>query len=163
MFDSLWPVDCSLPGSSVHRILQTIMLEWVAMPFSRGSSWPRHQTRVSCGSCIAGKFFATDPLGNPLLFSYWPLSAASSCLQGNYIQRSYSYHVFLPQILLLKRFISDFVLGSPGNLRLFTWLYFYQIKQNVKLDIVSVFIALRSQHRNLPQTGEDFWHSIAFI
>ena len=69
---------------------------------------------------------------------------------------------FLRQILLLKRFISDFVLGSPGNLCVFTWLYFYQIKQNVKLDIVSVFIALRNQHRNFPQTG-DFWHSIAFI
>ena len=41
------PVDCSLPGSSVHGILQTRILEWVAISFSRGSSRPRDQTRVS--------------------------------------------------------------------------------------------------------------------
>ena len=35
------PVGCSLPGSSVHGILQTRILQWVAMPFSRGSSQPR--------------------------------------------------------------------------------------------------------------------------
>ena len=34
-------MDCSLPGSSVHGILQARMLEWVAISFSRGSSWPR--------------------------------------------------------------------------------------------------------------------------
>ena len=47
-------IDCSLPGSSVHAISQARILESVAMPFSRGSSWPRYQTRVSC---IAGRFF----------------------------------------------------------------------------------------------------------
>ena len=41
------PVDCSLPGSSVHGILQARTLEWVAISFSRGSSWPRDQTQVS--------------------------------------------------------------------------------------------------------------------
>ena len=50
---TLWdPMDCSLPGSSVHGILQARLLEWVAMPSSRGSSWPRHRTRVSNISCI---------------------------------------------------------------------------------------------------------------
>ena len=43
-----------LPGSSVPGILQARILEWVAMPFSRGSSWHRDQTWVSC---IAGRFF----------------------------------------------------------------------------------------------------------
>ena len=38
-------MDCSPPGSSVHEILQARILEWVAMPFSRGSSPPRDQTR----------------------------------------------------------------------------------------------------------------------
>ena len=47
-------MDCSLPGSSVHWIHQARILEWVAIPFSRGSSWPRDQTWVSC---IAGRFF----------------------------------------------------------------------------------------------------------
>ena len=49
-FSRVWlcdPVDCSPPGSSAHGILQARILEWVAMPFSRGSSQPRDQTRVS--------------------------------------------------------------------------------------------------------------------
>ena len=41
------PVICSLPGSSVHGIFQARVLEWVAISFSRGSSQPRDQTRVS--------------------------------------------------------------------------------------------------------------------
>ena len=48
------PVDCSPPGSSVHGILQARTLEWVAIPFSRGSSPPRDPTTVSG---IAGGFF----------------------------------------------------------------------------------------------------------
>ena len=42
------PMDCSPPSSSVHGIIQAIILEWIAIFFSRGSSWPRDQTRVSC-------------------------------------------------------------------------------------------------------------------
>ena len=42
------PVDCSLPGSSVHGIFQAIVLEWLAISFSRGSSQPRDRTWVSC-------------------------------------------------------------------------------------------------------------------
>ena len=42
------PVDCSPPGSSVHGILQARILEWVAMPSSRGSSPPRDGTHISC-------------------------------------------------------------------------------------------------------------------
>ena len=41
------PMDCSLPGSSVHGIFQAIVLEWIAISFSRGSSQPRDRTRVS--------------------------------------------------------------------------------------------------------------------
>ena len=44
--DSADSMDCSLPGSSVHGILQTTILEWVSIPFSRGSSRPRDQTQV---------------------------------------------------------------------------------------------------------------------
>ena len=40
-------MDCSLPGSSVHGIFQAIVLEWIAISFSRGSSRPRDQARVS--------------------------------------------------------------------------------------------------------------------
>ena len=41
------PMDCSPPGSSVHEILQARILEWVAIPFCRGSSQPRDQMLVS--------------------------------------------------------------------------------------------------------------------
>ena len=41
------PMDCSLPGSPVHRIFQAIVLEWIAISFSSRSSRPRDQTRVS--------------------------------------------------------------------------------------------------------------------
>ena len=45
------PMDCSLPGSSVHGFLQTRILEWVAMLSSRGPSQLRDQTAVSHISC----------------------------------------------------------------------------------------------------------------
>ena len=48
------PMDSSPPGSSVHGIFQAWILEWVAISFSRGSSWPRDWTRVSC---IVGRCF----------------------------------------------------------------------------------------------------------
>ena len=46
--DSCGHVDCSPPGSSVHGILQARILEWVAISFSRESSWPRDWTCISC-------------------------------------------------------------------------------------------------------------------
>ena len=48
------PMDCSPSGSSAHGIFQARILEWVATPFSRESSWLRDRTRVSC---IVGRFF----------------------------------------------------------------------------------------------------------
>ena len=45
---------CNLPGSSVHGVLQARIMEWIAIPFSRDSSWPRDWTQVSC---TAGRFF----------------------------------------------------------------------------------------------------------
>ena len=55
LFVTPWAI-CSLPGSSVHGILQARILEWVALPSFRGSSQPRDQTRVSC---FAGRFLTT--------------------------------------------------------------------------------------------------------
>ena len=55
--DALCPMGCSLPGSSVHGILQARILEGVAIPFSRGSSWAGDLT---CISCKGGGFFTTS-------------------------------------------------------------------------------------------------------
>ena len=62
------PIDCSPPGSSVHGILQTRIPEWVAMPFSRGSSWPRDQTCISCVSYTAGRFLTIWVTGEAQLW-----------------------------------------------------------------------------------------------
>ena len=64
------PMDCSLPGSSVHGLLQATVLEWVAISFSRESSQPRDQTWVSC---IAGRFFCN-----------WATSHTIYCNQFNF-------------------------------------------------------------------------------
>ena len=78
------PVDCSPPGSSVHGILQARTLECIAIFFSRGSSWPRDWTQVSC---IAGRrlnLWATSKYKSKLQWdttshkSEWP---SSNCLQ----------------------------------------------------------------------------------
>ena len=69
-------MDCSPPGSSVHGILQARILEWVAMPSSRGSSQPRDQTQVSH---IVGRFFIVWATGEA--HEYWigyPFSRGSS-------------------------------------------------------------------------------------
>ena len=60
------PTDCSPPGSSVYGISQARILEWVAIPFSRGSSRPRDWTQLSC---TAGRFFAV-----------WTTREASCCV-----------------------------------------------------------------------------------
>ena len=68
------PMDCSLPGSSVHGILQARILEWVVIPFSRGSSQPRNWTWVPC---IAGRFF-----------TIWATRQAQSMFQNGFISHS---------------------------------------------------------------------------
>ena len=55
-------MDCSPPGSSVHEIRQARILEWVAIPFSRGSSQPWDRIQVSH---IAGRFLPSEEPGKP--------------------------------------------------------------------------------------------------
>ena len=73
---NLWnPMDCSPPGSSVHGMLQARIPKWVGVSSSRGCSRPRDRSCVSSASCIAGKFFITEPLGKPkMMCSYTILS-----------------------------------------------------------------------------------------
>ena len=73
-------VDYSLPGSSVHRILQARILEWVAMLSSRGSSWPRDWICVSYISCTeAGSLPLVLP-GKPHTVEYYPAIKISELL-----------------------------------------------------------------------------------
>ena len=83
-FSRVWlcdSMDCSLQGSSVHGILQARILEWVAIPSSRGSSQPRDQSHISFLSCIGRQvLYHWCHLGRPrppgkspqtLLFLVW--------------------------------------------------------------------------------------------
>ena len=71
------PMDCSPPGSSVHRILQARILEWVAMYFSRGTSWLRNRIHVEPNQTheLAGRFFTTSATWEAqtvkVLLVYW--------------------------------------------------------------------------------------------
>ena len=59
------PMNCSPPGSSVYGISQVRILEWVAISFSRGSSWPRDWTHMSC-------------IGRWILY-HWAMREAQKC------------------------------------------------------------------------------------
>ena len=65
------PIDSSPPGSSAPGILQARTLEWVAISFSRGSSWPRDWTRISCA---AGRFFTDWATREALRVDVYPKS-----------------------------------------------------------------------------------------
>ena len=115
------PTDCSPPGSSVHEILQARILEWVVIPFSRGSSQPWGQTWVSC---ITGRFFtiwATNfQYGKPVKWEvFWWFSETlavltvfedqsffffltleiSQWIQANLLQPSQKLHVKLRNLI----------------------------------------------------------------
>ena len=61
------PMDYSPSCSSVHRILQARILEWVAMPSSRGSPQPRDRTHVPC---TGGRLFTAEPPGKGNIYTY---------------------------------------------------------------------------------------------
>ena len=77
--------DCSAPGSSVHTILQARRVEWVAIPFSRASSWPRDQTQISwIGRQI---LYRLSHHGRPYSSNNWSLKCIDpiNCVQTSYL------------------------------------------------------------------------------
>ena len=70
------------PGFSVHAILQTRILEWIAVSFSRGSSQPKDQICISCTSWIAGDSLPLCHLGSQVLADKSPAAWAVECLDG---------------------------------------------------------------------------------
>ena len=90
-------MDCSLPGSSIHRIFQARILEWVAISSSRGSSWPRDRTWVSC---IAGRLFTVwatreATLSVPLHFVQLSAPASSERLSFTTLKIQHFFHFLL--------------------------------------------------------------------
>ena len=74
------PMDCSPPGASVHGMLQARILQWVAIPFSRGSSQPRDWTEVSC---TAGEFFTVWATREALKEQERITKSGNMCLTGS--------------------------------------------------------------------------------
>ena len=114
---TLWdPTDCSPPGSSAHGILQERILEWVAMPFSRGSSQPRGWT---WDSSIAGIFFTIWSIGK---------SSSSTKHWFSFFYYANCLSFYNTNILLIKYLWKKFshieVWGSHSDLYLI-WLEFY--------------------------------------
>ena len=64
-------MDCSPPGCSVHGILQARILEWLAVPSSRGSSPPRNQTHISYVFCIGRQVLYRWATGEALRIKNW--------------------------------------------------------------------------------------------
>ena len=82
------PKDCSPPGSSVHGILQARILEWVAIAFSKGSSWPRDQTRSPALQM------------DPLLLSHQRKSRVSFKCTNLFFYFCIPYSMLTPKILV---------------------------------------------------------------
>ena len=112
-----YPMDYSLPGTSVHGIFQARILDWVAISFSRGSSWPRDWT---CNSCIT-----------LLLFFMNPCIVLESLFATVQLSINYSWHrnwnlFFIPEFSIsdtipdgmkdIKMNVREFLLSRNGQL-----------------------------------------------
>ena len=108
---TLWnPMDCSPPGFSVHGILQARILEWVAIPFSGGSSQPRDQTQVFY---IAGRFFTTWASREAPVCVYLYLYNAKTVFSANHFIR-FDYSFLISRLCILYKFLSiDIHIMSP--------------------------------------------------
>ena len=73
------PTNCSLPGSTVHGIVQARILEWAAISFSRGSSQPRDWTHFSYVSCIDRHVLSSTTCKAPDLFMLCVCLVSQSC------------------------------------------------------------------------------------
>ena len=96
-----YPIDYSPPSSSVHEIFQARILEWVAILFFRGSSWPRDQTCVPCISCTAGGFFTSWATGSS--------QEGLGCL--SFIKPIFAWNDPLGSLIFLKRSLVFPILG----------------------------------------------------
>ena len=109
------PMDCSLLRSSVHGIFQARVLEWVAISFSRGSSWPRDRTQVSrtVGRCSVFKIQYLFLPGGRLSFRS-KSSGLSVYIQGHLSFSTTAIHFYLH---LIDEYLSF--------LKIIVFIYFY--------------------------------------
>ena len=113
-------MDCSLPGSSVHRILQASILEWVAISFSRGSSWLRDRTHVSCIARCVLYHRATREAILLWRLSFYTSGIASLPYHSLFQKHlSYSYQLIHPDEIYWFIILLFYCFGCRGSL---SWL-----------------------------------------
>ena len=136
MYPTLWdPINCSPQGSSVCEILQARILEWAAMPSSRGSSWPRGQTCISYVSCIGRRPVSPQRhLGSrwcPVAGDYpksraWALCIAVSRLTWPWLTRKFHIILTSGSIIYLNR-----CLHITGRFFFFLLTYDYEMQSRL--------------------------------
>ena len=138
------PMDCSPAGSSIHGILQAKILEWVAVPSSRGSAQPRYQTCVFYVSCLAGRFFITSATweafwnGKNCHCDDWEQWFASSLVQGNHLWTFENYpHMatVLETALVLVKQPQVFLWKSLSHFQLFETLWAIACQVPLSLEL----------------------------
>ena len=137
-------MDCRLPGSSVHGILQARILEWVVISFSRGSSWPRDWTHVSCISCI----------GRRIIYHWATWEDHKTWgLPSTYIQHTYSCshsHTGTSHSPFTLIFIPVFLSISPRMRTVLTFL-----TCNVRDKQTSAYLILGAETPRFPLAAPD--------
>ena len=133
------PMDCSLPGASVHGIFQARILEWVAISYPRGSSWSRDWTQVSYISCIARQILYHCTTWKILKKKKKKKSPSSSAWTSIKYECSLIFQSYLPLVLLTVSLIQDaFLLTIPRRCH----LHFYVFTPLVILFPSKVFTIL---------------------
>ena len=125
--DSLWPIDCRPPGSSVHGVFQERILEWLAISFSRGSSQLRDWT---CISCI-----------DRWILHHWATWEASLCCSMKWIIYKYvCVCVYIPLGSGLGGRFSDLDSCHWWNFKIFIYCYWWR-----KWQPTPIFLPGKSQ------------------
>ena len=109
------PVDYSPSGSSVHRISRARTLEWDAISFSRGSSWPRDQTCISSASYIHRQ----------ILYHWHHLGSPVQCILTAYFMHNSLYFLILYLYIVPSPSLSSLVITLVCSLCL--WVIFFVI------------------------------------
>ena len=139
MSDSLWPVDCSPPTSSVCGISQARILELVAISYSRRSSWFWHWTHVSC---VGRQILCTSEPWGTLIINY---SSYFICISLVFTKCTFSiprsspgYPITFSCLYFFRCFLAITVFG----LSLFLFLFFCPYQLNFVLLSFSFFLFL---------------------
>ena len=148
------PVDCSPPASSTRGIFQA---EWVAISYSRGSSWPRDQNQISCVSWIGRQI--PYHLGSPSVSPYYFLSLSTSF----HLQLSTRLHPIIISYLIDW---NTFVVDLASNLASLQSFYYFCCS-TMKMDFPDSSVSKESACNagdlgSIPESGRSAGERIGY-